>query len=91
MYYILFCNVVKDYLEKRTPYREDHLKLAAEASERGELVMAGALSDPADKTVLIFKGESTAVVENFIKNDPYVKNGVVESWEIRPWNVAIGK
>jgi hypothetical protein len=29
-------------------------------------------------------------VENFAKNDPYVKNGLVKNWHIREWTTVIG-
>lgn len=48
MYYLLFYTTIDNYIEKRTPYRESHLKLAQQAKENGELIMAGALANPAD-------------------------------------------
>ena len=89
MYFILFYTTVTDYIEKRAPYRAEHLALAKEAEERGELVLAGALDDPADQAVLIFSGDRS-VAEEFARNDPYVQNGIVSSWTIRPWNVVVG-
>ncbi len=29
-------------------------------------------------------------VEDFVRRDPYVANGVVTRWRIRPWTVAVG-
>jgi uncharacterized protein len=89
-YYILFYKAVDNYLEKRALYRDDHLKYAQEAHDKGNLVMAGALADPADRAVLIFKGESPAVAEEFARNDPYVKNGLIKEWKVRQWTVVIG-
>jgi uncharacterized protein len=43
MYYILFYKTVENYVEKRSPYREEHLQYAQKAYEKGDLVMAGAL------------------------------------------------
>ncbi|MDP2914991.1 MAG: YciI-like protein [Candidatus Aminicenantes bacterium] len=90
MYYILFYKTVDNYVEKRAPFREDHLGYAKAAHERGELVIAGALADPADRAVLVFKGEGPAAAENFAKNDPYVRNGLITEWSVRPWSVVIG-
>ena len=89
-YYILFYTTVHDYVERRKAFREEHLKLGQNAFKNGTLVMGGALADPADSAVLIFKGESPAVAEDFAKNDPYVKNGLVVEWKVRPWTVVIG-
>ena len=90
MYYILFYKTVENYIERRAQYRAEHLTMAKEYNERGELIMAGALSDPADGAVLIFKGDSPKVAEEFVKKDPYVINGLITEWHIRPWTVVIG-
>ena len=89
-HYILFYKTVENYIEKRAPFREEHLRLAQEAREAGQLIMAGALAEPADGAVLIFKGESPGIAESFAKNDPYVKNGLIAEWSVRPWTVVIG-
>lgn len=90
MYYLLFYDYVEDILERRTPYRAEHLALAQAAHERGELLMAGALAEPVDGAVFIFKTEGPEPIEAFVHNDPYVRNGLVTAWRIRPWTVVIG-
>ncbi len=40
--------------------------------------------------VLVFKAESPATAEAFVKSDPYVRNGLITEWSIRPWTVVIG-
>ena len=40
---------------------------------------------------MIFRGESPRVAEDFAENDPYVTNGLVTSWRVRPWNVVVGR
>jgi uncharacterized protein len=89
-YYILFYKTVEDYTERRKPFREQHLNLAQSALNNGTLVMGGALANPADSAILIFKGEDQSVAEEFAKNDPYVINGLITEWHVRLWNVAIG-
>ena len=90
MYYILFYKTVEKYVEKRVPFREEHLKSIKEAHSNGDLIMAGALAEPADAGVFIFKGETPEAAENFAKNDPYVLNDLIIEWEVRPWNVVVG-
>lgn len=90
MYYILFYKTVDDYIEKRAPYRDEHLALVQDFYEKGHMVMAGALAEPADGAVLIFKGEDTSAAESFVEKDPYVKNGLISHWETRPWTVVVG-
>ena len=91
MHYLLFYSFVEDIVERRTAYREEHLALAKEAHARGDLLMAGALAEPTDRAVLIFRTEDTEPVKDFVKRDPYVTNGLVTEWQIRPWLVGIGR
>lgn len=90
MYYILFYKTIENYLEKRVPFRDEHLSLAQQALKNGSLVLAGALTDPVDSAMLVFKGDSPKVVVEFANNDPYVKNGLIKEWHVRAWNVVIG-
>ena len=90
MHYLLFYEVAADYLERRAEFRSEHLKLAWQANARGELVLGGALDDPADGAVLLFEGDSPEVAERFAADDPYVKNGLVISWRVRPWITVAG-
>jgi uncharacterized protein len=90
-YYALIYHLVDDYMSRRGQFREEHLKLAKELNQRGEMILAGAFSDPPDKALLIFKVAEKSVIEDFIKKDPYVKNGLIAKWEIRDWTVVIGK
>jgi uncharacterized protein len=89
-YYLLEYALIEDYLERRTVFREEHLALAREAQRRGELILAGALAEPADRAVLVWRTEDRSAVERFADGDPYVRNGLVTSWTIRPWTVVIG-
>ena len=90
VYFVLIYKTVDDYVTRRAPYRAGHLSYAGAAHERGELIMAGALDDPADAAILIFKAENRAVVDAFARNDPYVKSGLIVEWSVRPWTVVIG-
>lgn len=90
MYYILSYKTVDNYIEKRAPYRDQHLAYAMKAYNDGTLIMAGALADPADGAVLIFRGNDPEIASDFAVNDPYVKNGLITEWTVRPWTVVIG-
>ncbi len=91
MHFLLLYDLVPDYVERRAPLRSAHLRHALQYVERGELVLAGALADPADQAVLLFKGASPEAAEAFAKADPYVLNGLVRSWRVRPWTTVIGR
>lgn len=90
-HYLLFYEVGEDYVAKRAPFRNQHLEKGWKASERGELVLAGALANPVDGAVLLFKGDSPAVAENFARADPYVTSGAVKRWYIREWTTVVGE
>jgi len=90
-YYALFYDeLVDDFVNQRIPFREEHLRLARASHARGELQLAGALADPADGALLVFRAESPAVAEAFAKYDPYVQNGLVKKWHVRNWTVVVG-
>jgi uncharacterized protein YciI len=90
-YFALVYKVVPDFVTRRTTFRDQHLRLAREAHARGELLLAGALADPADGALLIFCCADKSTVENFARHDPYVVNGLVEEWTVRPWTVVVGQ
>jgi uncharacterized protein YciI len=90
MYFILLYEVVDDFINRRAPLRSEHLKLLEEAHRRGELVMAGAFSEPVDGAALVFRGADSSVATRFAETDPYVTNGLVTDWRVRGWNVVVG-
>jgi uncharacterized protein YciI len=90
MHYILLYEVRDDYVEKRGQFRELHLKHARAAYDRGELILGGALADPIDGAMLIFRGPTADAAEAFAKVDPYVTNGLVTKWRVRKWSTVIG-
>src|SRR5260370_20021835 len=89
-YYVLFYEVVDDFVARRVPFRQEHLRLANAARERGEILFAGALAEPADGALIVFHVADKSKAEAFARNDPYVQNGLVKKWEVRPWNVVVG-
>jgi uncharacterized protein len=90
MHYLLCYDLAPDYMQRRDEFRTAHLKLAWQAQERGELILAGALVDPADGAVLMFKCDSAETVERFAATDPYVINGLVTQYRVRTWNTVVG-
>jgi len=89
-YYALLYELVDDMVARRVPFREEHLRLARESRERGDLVLAGALAEPVDRALLVFHVDDKSKVEAFARKDPYVINGLAKKWEVRPWNVVVG-
>ena len=91
MHYLLMYELASDYLARRGEFRNEHLQLAWEAEQRSEIVIAGALADPADTAVLLFTGDSPEAAERFARADPYVTQGLVKNWRVRPWTTVVGK
>ena len=90
MHYLLFYEVGGDYAERRRQFRAAHLKHARQAVGRGELVLGGAYANPVDGALLLFRGSSPAVAEEFAASDPYVTNGLVTRWRVREWTTVVG-
>lgn len=89
-YFALTYETVDNFAERRTPFRPEHISLVRDAHARGELVMAGALGDPPNGALLVFKAADRSAPENFARQDPYVQQGLVRRWDVRPWTVVVG-
>jgi uncharacterized protein len=87
--FILEYVYVADILEKRTPYRPDHIKLAEDYNKE-KLIISGGPFSPPTGAVFVFSAEGKETVEEFVAKDPYVAAGLVSSFSIREWNVVIG-
>lgn len=90
MHFLLFYDAAPDYVERRPPLRAAHLEHAEASVARGELVLAGALADPIDGAVFLFKAEGPEVAEAFARADPYVQHGLVKRWWVRKWPTVVG-
>ncbi|MSR22448.1 MAG: hypothetical protein EXR92_02720 [Gemmatimonadetes bacterium] len=90
MHFLLMYEFGEDYLERRVPLRNAHLGLAWQAHERGDLVLAGALAEPVDSSVFFFQGSGPEAARAFALSDPYVLNGLVKKWSVRPWTTVVG-
>ncbi|MGA2651708.1 MAG: YciI-like protein [Terracidiphilus sp.] len=91
MHYLLFYEAAEDYVARRAESRGAHLAIAWKACERGELLLGGALANPVDGAVLLFKGDSPKVAEEFARADPYVTSGLVKRWYVREWTTVAGE
>ena len=89
-HFLLFYEACDDYVAKRAPFRDLHLKHGWAAHMRGELMLGGALADPVDGAILLFRGETSEVAERFAQSDPYVVNGLVTRWHVRQWTTVVG-
>jgi uncharacterized protein YciI len=90
MHYLLIYDAAPDYVARRAEFRSQHLALAQAAVQRGELILGGASGDPVDTAVLVFRCESADVPRMFAEADPYVLNGLVRKWVVKPWHTVVG-
>lgn len=90
-FFLLEYELVPDYAELRAPLRAEHLDLARAAFERGDLVLAGALTDPTDRALLVWSTDDRGPIDAFVAADPYVREHLVTTWTIREWTVVIGE
>ena len=87
--YLLEYKYVDNMTEKRTPYRSKHLELAQKLLASKTLIAGGAFLPAVDGALFIFSG-SEDDVKRFVAEDPYVTAGLVPSYTIREWAVAVG-
>ena len=93
-HYLLIYDTAPDYLERRGEFRAEHLALGWAAHARGEMLLGGALpagEGAAGGAVFFFRGDSPAAAEAFAQADPYVRNGLILRWRVRPWMTVIGE
>lgn len=57
--------------------------------DKGKLVLAGALLEPVDGGLLVFKGASVEEIESFVASDPYVQNSLVVDSSVRPFGAVV--
>ena len=69
---------------------DDERVLAAELHRRAHEASGGALGDPTDQAMLLFAGSDASAAEAFARADPYVTNGLVVGWRVRPWLTVAG-
>jgi hypothetical protein len=89
-HFLLLYETASDYMERRPQFRAQRLRYAWEASERRELIVAGALADPPDGAVLMFQADDPSAAQRFAESDPYVTNGLVKRWHVREWATVVG-
>jgi uncharacterized protein len=80
---------VPDIETRRDPHRADHLGFLRARGEQGDLLLAGALTEPLDAAWIVVRAESEAAAYAMMPEDPYVRAGLVRSITIRPIAVVV--
>lgn len=83
MKYVMLYENAADFAETAPLHIKAHRARLEEFHGQGTLLMAGPFTHPEQRAMGIFTSREAA--EEFIKDDPFVLNGVVVGWEIREW------
>jgi uncharacterized protein YciI len=83
--YVLFYESAADVMSKAPPVYPRHLARLKEYRDRGDLLLVGTFSDPqAEGSMAVFGSREAA--EEFVRDDPFVNEGVVKAWTLREWD-----
>jgi uncharacterized protein YciI len=86
--YLVTYRAVDDFLPLAQANYAAHRARLDEFASRGVLLMAGPLGEPSNGDALsVFTTREAA--EEFAAGDPFVLDGVVAEWSIRPWNEVL--
>lgn len=84
MKFVLWGTYCDNALEKRAPFREEHLAGLRQQKESGVLVTLGP-TETSSHVFGIYEAESREQVEQLIRADVYWRNGIWTAFEIHPW------
>ena len=88
MKYVMTYRAVEDFLPMARENGPAHVARLHEFRDRGVLLMVGTFDEPMNGDAMgVFTTREAA--EEFIAGDPFVLNGVVASWTVRPWNEVL--
>jgi uncharacterized protein len=86
--YVMWGSYCEDVLEKRTPYRQDHLDGLNQQKERGILITLGPTQD-LTKVFGIYEAPDETTVRQLVESDSYWQNGIWTEYDIKEWIQAI--
>ena len=88
MKYVLFYESADDVLSKAPAHFPAHKARLDDLHARGDLLMVVTFGDPQEEgSMAIFTTREAA--EEFVREDPFVLNGVVRDWHIREWDEVL--
>lgn len=90
VHYVVFVvtayETFEDALAKAPDAIAAHLKRSKELHAQGKIMMAGAfLNNPAEPLSTMAILTSREAAEEYMRDDPFVLNGMVSKWYIREW------
>ncbi len=84
MRYVLWGTYCDDALEKRIPFREEHLEGLRAQKEDGVLITLGPTED-STRVFGIYEAESREEVLALLHSDVYWRHGIWTALEVHPW------
>jgi uncharacterized protein YciI len=84
MRFVLWGTYCENALEKRTPYREEHLSRLQQLKESGVLITLGP-TEGSTHVFGIFEADSQQQVEDLLHADVYWRNGIWTALQVYPW------
>lgn len=74
----------------RDEHRPAHREFLSGLAQEGVVVASGPLADGPPEALLLLEGESVAQIRDLLSQDPFAQQGIIESVEVREWDVVIG-
>ena len=84
MRFVLWGTYCENALEKRTPYREEHLAGLQPQKDAGVLITLGP-TETSSHVFGIYEAKSKQQVEELLHNDVYWRQGIWTALEVHPW------
>ena len=84
MKFVLWGTYCENALEKRTPYREEHLAGLKRQKDAGILVTLGP-TEGSSHVFGIYEADSREQVEELLRSDVYWRQGIWTEVEVYPW------
>ena len=84
MKFVLWGTYCADALQRRTPFREEHLEGLRRQQEEGVLITLGP-TEGSTHVFGIYEAENQAAVETLVHKDVYWRNGIWTAVEVHPW------
>ncbi|MGL5874587.1 MAG: YciI family protein [Xenococcaceae cyanobacterium] len=82
--FIMWGSYCEDVLEKRAPYRQEHLDGLSAQKNSGVLLTIGPTKD-LTKVFAIYEVDSEDAVRKLVEADPYWQQGIWTEYEIKEW------
>jgi uncharacterized protein YciI len=88
MKFVLWGTYCADALQKRTPFREEHLEGLRRQQAQGVLLTIGPTQD-CSHVFALYEAESQEEVESLVKQDVYWREGIWTDVAVYPWIQAL--